>query len=171
MVQNFTIKTNRLLIMPLTLPQLKKHFESPAEFAGEMGLAPSQSLNDAETNEAILNQLLPNLENPENDPLFYTMWIVVEQNKKAIIGGICFHGAPDSNGEIEIGYGIDEKFRNQGYMTETIGGIVEWLKRNQKAKTVKAETDISNISSVKVLEKNGFKLITKDEMLVLKLEL
>lgn len=171
MVQNFTINTNRLLIMPLTLPQLKKHFESPAEFAGEMELTPSQSLNDAETNEAILNQLLPNLEKPENDPLFYTMWIIIEQSKKAIIGGICFHGAPNSNGEIEIGYGIDEKFRNRGYMTETIGGMVEWLKRNHKAKTVRAETDFSNISSIKVLEKNGFKRIPNHEMLVLKLEL
>ena len=130
-----------------------------------------ESFNDKETNEAVFNQLLPNLENPENDPLFYTMWIVVEQSKKAIIGGICFHGAPDSNGELEIGYGIDEKFQNQGYMTETIRGMVEWLKISKKAKIVKAETVVSNISSLKVLEKNGFKIVQNTEMMVLKLEL
>ena len=60
---------------------------------------------------------------------------MIEKSNKAIIGGICFHGEPDENGQVEIGYGTDEEFRNKGYMTETISGLVDWTREN---KTIKA---------------------------------
>lgn len=88
--------------------------------------------------------------------LFFTIWIIIEKSKSSIIGGICFHGKPDENGEVEIGYGIDEEFRNQGYMTETIHSILNRLKSNKEIISIKAETNIENVSYTKVLEKNNF---------------
>ncbi len=52
------------------------------------------------------------------------MWIIVEKQERAIIGGICFHGAPDENGKVEIGYGTDNGSRNKGFMTEAIAGLI-----------------------------------------------
>ena len=66
---------------------------------------------------------LPNITDVSKDFHFHTMWILIEKKEKAIIGGICFHGEPNANGEVEIGYGTDYKYRNKGYMTETIFGI------------------------------------------------
>jgi [ribosomal protein S5]-alanine N-acetyltransferase len=166
------IETKRLVIKPLSYDELRKHVESPGELAVEMGLIPSQSLIDKETQEAINNDLLPYMTDPNKDSLFYTMWIVIEKKTKAIIGGFCFHGEPDDNGEVEIGYGIDIDFRNSGYMTETIDGFVHWIRNNKKARVIKAETDPFNISSVRVLEKNGFTVFQQDEnKMILKLEL
>lgn len=161
------IETERLFIKPLTAEELKKHVKEPEALARELGLTPSQSLIENETKEAILNDLLPNILNPSNDPLFYTMWLVIEKAEKAIIGGICFHGAPDEQGEIEIGYGTDEGYRNRGFMAETIAGMIDWLRGKKTVRKVRAETATDNIPSVKVLEKNGFKVVQQHENTVI----
>lgn len=155
--------TNRLEIKALTAKELLKLCESPEAFAQELGLISSPSLSDAETKDAILRDLLPNIADLTKDPDFYTMWIVIEKAKKAIIGGICFHGEPNEKGEVEIGYGIDEAHRNQGFMSESILAMVKWLEENKKVKTILAEAISSNSSSIKVLEKNGFTRIKEDE--------
>ena len=166
------IRTKRLIIKPLTGDELKKHIASPEELAKGMGLIPSQTLADENTKEAIINDLLPNLEDSNKDPLFYTMWMIIEKNKRAIVGGICFHGEPDKNGEIEIGYGTDYEYRNKGIMTEAIAGLIQWLKNYNGVKIIRAETEADNISSVRVLEKNHFNVFqSKDDSVILKLEL
>jgi RimJ/RimL family protein N-acetyltransferase len=166
------IETKRLLIKPLTAEELKKHIDSPEDLAQELGLIPSQSLIDNETKEAIRNDLLPNIADTTKDSDFYTMWIVIEKVKKAIIGGICFHGEPNDNGEVEIGYGIDFSYRNRGFMTETIAGLISWIRENKHIIAIKAETETGNSSSLKVLEKNHFKVIQQlDKTVILRLEL
>lgn len=166
------IETKRLLIKPLTAEELKRHIVSPDDFALELGLIPSQSLIDNETKDAILNDLLPNIIDITKDPDFYTMWILIEKVKKAIIGGICFHGEPNEKGEVEIGYGTDLEYRNKGYMTESISGLIHWIRENKNVRSITAETENTNISSIKVLEKNGFKLIQQsDNSVILKLDI
>jgi RimJ/RimL family protein N-acetyltransferase len=157
------IETKRLQIRPLSLSELKKHVEKPAELANDLGLKPSLALIDNETKEAIINDLLPFIAQADKNALFYTMWIIVEKAQKAIIGGICFHGEPDNNGEVEIGYGIDPAFQNLGYMTETIEALVHWLKDNKLAKLIKAETEANNQASAKVLVRNGFTISSESE--------
>jgi len=166
------IETDRLIIKPLSFNELIKHIKSPIDLANDLGLKPSMSLIDKDTQEAILNDLLPDLSDLSKDPLFYTMWIVIEKNGKAIIGGICFHGEPDSNGEAEIGYGIDNEYRNKGYMTEAISGFIQLAKSRGEIKTIKAITGKTNLSSIQVLKKNNFKISQQDDNSVtMKLEL
>ena len=157
------IETQRLIIRPLSFDELTMHLKSPDKLAEEMGLIPSKSLIDSEAKDAIIHDLLPKLADSNKDSLFYTMWIIIGKSEKAIIGGICFHGEPDENGEVEIGYGIDEDYRNKGYMTETIDGLIHWLQNNKKARAVIAETDYSNRSSIRVLEKNDFRLLRQTD--------
>lgn len=157
------IETSRLYIRPLTYDELKLYAESEKDLADKLGYAPSAIGIDEATRDAILNTLLPNLKNLKNDFEFSTMWIIIEKKKLCIIGGICFHGLPDENDIVEIGYGIDADNRNNGYITETIKGLIEWTRKNTNVKTIKAETENSNTPSFKVLEKNGFKLSDKKE--------
>jgi [ribosomal protein S5]-alanine N-acetyltransferase len=166
------IETERLIIKPLTGDQLKKYIDSPDVLALDLGLIPSQVLMGEEVKDAIRNDLLPNVTDVTKDPLFYTMWLVIEKNSKTIVGGICFHGEPDKNKEVGIGYGIDEPYQNRGYMSETIAGLTHWITDHKKVKVIKAETECDNISSIRVLEKNGFTVSQQiDDTLILKLEL
>jgi len=166
------IETERLKVKALTAEELKQHVQSPDDFANKSGLKPSSSLIDYQTREAILNDLLPNVDDPAKDYLFYTMWIIIHKQKKTIIGGLCFHGEPDENGEIEIGYGIDNNYRNQGFMYEALIGLIDWLKNTSKVESITAETEYSNSASIKLLEKVGFEKVKKiNNFLSLKLQI
>ena len=164
------IETSRLIIKPLTGDHLKKYIDSPEELTIDLGLIPSKIQMAEELKDAIRKDLLPMITDPSKDPLYYTMWLVIEKKHSAIIGGICFHGEPDKNGEVEIGYGIDGPFQNRGYMSETIAGFTHWAIKNKKARTIRAETENDNIASIRVLEKNGFKLsLPTEKTLIFKL--
>jgi RimJ/RimL family protein N-acetyltransferase len=52
-------------------------------------------------------------------------------------------------------------------MTEAVDGMLGWAKNFPGVRSVMAETENANSSSVRVLEKNGFQLINKrDNMLI-----
>jgi len=166
------IETKRLIIKPLSQDELNKHILDPDELARNMGVKPSMSLGAKETTEAIKNDLLPRICLPDKDPLFYTMWIIIEKNIMAIIGGICFHGEPDQNGEVEIGYGIDNEHQNKGYMTEAIEGLTRWAVGKKRIRIIRAETSAANISSLRVLEKNDFEITQQTiESVIMKKEI
>ena len=113
------IETERLILKPLLHDELINYIKSPDKLAENLELfCPSKSLVDEDVRDAILNDFLPNFSDLKKDPLFYTMWIMIEKSKNVIIGGICFHGEPDEHGDVEIGYGTDDEYRNKGYMTE-----------------------------------------------------
>jgi hypothetical protein len=84
------IETKRLLIKPLTADELKRHINSPNDFAQDLGLIPSQSLIDSETKVAILNDLLPNITDTTKDSDFHTMWILIEKVKRLSLEGFVF---------------------------------------------------------------------------------
>lgn len=155
------LETQRLLIKPLNHEELTLYVNSEKDFAEKFSLAPSSAGIDEATKEAITNDLLPNLKKLKSDYEFSTMWILIDKETKKIAGGFCFHGLPDENGKVEIGYGTDIAFRNKGYMTEAIKELINWITKSKKVKVIKAETENENISSYKVLEKNGFNLIKK----------
>jgi RimJ/RimL family protein N-acetyltransferase len=73
-----------------------------------------------------------------------------------MIGDLCIVGEPNEKGEIEIGYGTYDEFRGRGFMTEMVGGIIEWAKTQPRVRTIVASTNKTNIASFKVLQKNNF---------------
>ena len=57
-------------------------------------------------------------------------------------------------------------------MTESISGLIHWIRENKEVRAITAETENTNISSIKVLEKNDFKLIQEcDNSVILKLDI
>ena len=71
------------------------------------------------------------------------------------IGGVGFHSTPDSDGVVEIGYGISPSHRGQGAATSAVAGIVA-IAREQGATGIVAGTDADNPASQRVLQRNGF---------------
>lgn len=70
------------------------------------------------------------------------------------IGGIGFKGPP-SEGAVEVGYGLVPSARGNGYATEALQAILD-LSATLHVRTVRADTDLDNIASQRVLEKAGF---------------
>lgn len=157
------IETDRLIIRPLNFKELEMLASNPLAFAGELSLSASKSLMEEEALDAIRNGLLPFLSDGDKNAPFYTMWVIIGKEQQAIYGGCCFHGAPDEQGEVEIGFGIDEEFRNKGYMTETLSGILRWAENRPTIKTVKAITDASNFAAIQVLKKSKFEYLNQSD--------
>lgn len=80
----------------------------------------------------------------------------------AAIGGIGFKGRPHE-GVVEVGYGLAPSARGRGYATEALQAIVE-LSTTLDLDTVRADTDLDNVSSQRVLEKVGFRQTRFDEI-------
>ena len=93
------------------------------------------------------------LENPEQWE-WYAIWMI-ELKDGTHIGELCFKGL-DSNGVVEIGYGIMEQYQEHGYATEAVKAISAWAFQEPKVTAIEAEIDDKNIASKKVLEKCGF---------------
>jgi RimJ/RimL family protein N-acetyltransferase len=143
---------------------------SPSDLAAELGLTISRSSIDEETKRAIDSDLLPKLADSGNDPLFYTMWIIIEKEQQAIIGGLCFHGEPDATRSVEVGYGIDDVYCSKGYATEALGGLIDWLKADNRVDTLLAETESTNGASIKVLMKHRFVCADRGDTLLFRLD-
>ena len=86
---------------------------------------------------------------------------MLQGNKR--IGGALFKGGPNSNGEVEIGYGIDDEYQGQGYAKEAIGSIVRWAMKQKGVLAVIAETEKENIASCKVLQHIGMSQYSETE--------
>ena len=87
---------------------------------------------------------------------WYAIWMI-ELKDGTHIGELCFKGL-DKNGIAEIGYGINDKYQNNGYATEAVKAVLEWAFTDPKVTVIEAETDAGNIASKRVLEKCGFVL-------------
>ena len=150
------IDTERLIIKPLTFKQLKKYIRADNSLELELKLNPAQRTIPPELREALERDILPNLSDPGKDYLFYTLWTIILKEENRIIGDLCFYGEPNADGEIEIGYGTYKAFRKRGLMTEAVGEMIKWAKRQSDVKAITASTEKDNIDSHSVLERNNF---------------
>lgn len=87
---------------------------------------------------------------------WYAVWII-ESKDGTKAGSLCFKGLSDG-GSAEIGYGILQNCRGQGYATEAVCAAVSWALSQPGVICVEAETEPDNTASRRVLEKCGFVL-------------
>jgi len=83
---------------------------------------------------------------------FY-IWIA-ETNQS--IGRVYLHSKPELNGEVEIGYGISEEHRNNGYAAEASQAVVRFAFEETTHEVLTAIVKPENIASRRVIEKIGF---------------
>lgn len=150
------IETSRLILKPLTYGQLVKYAECDHSLEEELNINKTSRIISPDLKEALEQTILPNVADPEKNYLYSTLWTAISKVENKMIGDLCILGEPNADGEIEIGYGTYDEFQNRGYMTELVGGIIEWAKSQPKVKSILASTDKTNKASSKVLEKNNF---------------
>jgi len=135
-----------------------------------LGLSVTNTILDDGMKYAMKVRLRKVLEDGENY-LWLTNWAVALKEENRIIGFIMIKGYPNENGEVIVGYGIEEKYRKRRYATEALKGLTEWIFKNPKAVSVIGDTEKENIPSQKVLENaGGIKYKETDELVWWKIE-
>ena len=134
------VKTEHLNIYPLS--------------DGEMEKLIAEEVN-TEMKQAYLEMLNGCKQNTEQR-IWYAVWnLQLNDGTDRNVGDLSFKGL-DSNGIVEIGYGIKKEYEGMGYMTEAVVAMSRWASEQIGVKYVEAETNLDNKASQRVLEKAGF---------------
>ena len=133
------IRTERLRLYPASWEQMD------AMIASEQ---------DEELKKAYTEMLEGCLRHPDQWD-WYAIWMI-EKTDGTHIGDLCFKGLRE-DGIAEIGYGILEEHRGQGYATEAVRAACRWAFQHEEVKLLEAETDAGNAASQRVLQKCGFR--------------
>lgn len=159
------IETERLILKPLNYDQLVKYIKADNSLEIELNLHETSRTIFPELKEAFEQTILPNVADSTKDYLYSTLWTVISKEANKMVGDICIIGEPNSDGEIEIGYGTYEEFRKKGFMTEAVKGMITWAKSQPKIFSLIASTEKGNIGSFTILLKNNFLKIGETETL------
>lgn len=152
------ISTSRLDLIPLTREQLGNYLDQESLFTREVGPA-SRTILTPILQKAIRMKLVKLDQASPQDSAWITYWLIKVPPEGFGAGMIGFKGFPDQNGEVEIGYGIDPAYRNQGYTTEAVQGMIHWAFGDSRCSRVIApDTPRSNLASNRVLEKAGMRI-------------
>ncbi|MEO6694966.1 MAG: GNAT family N-acetyltransferase [Ignavibacteria bacterium] len=162
-VKDNMIETDRLKIFPLSYKQILKYKDYKNELESELELNRSNFKLPLHLRKMIEKKILPQLAGKKEDFIFNTLWIIVDKKENLIVGDFGIKGSPNLLGEIEMGYGTHYPFQNKGYMTEAIKGFLRWTSTISEVKFILAETDKINIASIKVVEKNNFKMFKESK--------
>lgn len=96
----------------------------------------------------------------------FTMYVVRRTSDRLAVGGLGFFGPPDSDGRVELGYGLVPSARGDGLAAEAVGLALR-VARDAGATVAVADTDAGNAASQRVLTTNGFVVVARRDDLVL----
>jgi RimJ/RimL family protein N-acetyltransferase len=148
------IQTERLNLLALRPDQLRLILDDPGRLEQELGL-PISRANDSQPVRRAIGLKLDKMSGlaTERHP-WYTYWLVVVKAGPYGAGMAGFKGEPDQDGTVEIGYGIDPGYRNQGYTTEAARALIAWAFAHPACRAVIAPgTQKDNPASNRVLAK------------------
>ena len=85
---------------------------------------------------------------------WYAVWMITLKDGTHV-GDLSFKGL-EPDGAAEIGYGVYDAYRENGFAAEAVGAAVSWALCQPGVTRVEAETEPGNAASQRVLEKCGF---------------
>jgi RimJ/RimL family protein N-acetyltransferase len=92
---------------------------------------------------------------PAGDP-WALAFDVIERETGSSVGSCGFKGPPDTDGMVEIAYGIEPDQRGRGYATEAASALTRFAFAAGRVRLVRAHTKPDNPASERVLAKCGF---------------
>lgn len=101
----------------------------------------------------------------EGDPQPFGAYEIRRREDGEAIGGIGFHGPPDEDGAVTIGYGLVPAAQGRGYAAEALRGLLRFA-RAQGVAQVRGDTDRGNTASQRVMRAAGMDLVGEDERLM-----
>jgi ribosomal-protein-alanine N-acetyltransferase len=157
------IHTDQLLLIPITFEITASLLDEKTEEIEKLGLHTDGSWPTRDTMD-ILPMLYEALK--DDVPSGFETWLIVKKENNKIIGDIGFHGKPDEQGEVEIGYGLIEQEWGKGFGYQAVKAIVEWVISQESVSVLKAECLIDNKASARILEKVGMHEAKRENELV-----
>ena len=155
------IESNRIIMLPITYNFVCEKISRKQTYIEKLGY----SFDEEQWNSSELAQILPifkgQLKGKDNEK--FCPWLIIFKDTKRVIGNCGCHGEPDEHGIIEVGFEVDEDYRNNGIATEALETFLTFIKDIKIVNTIIARCDVMNIKSQNVLKKVGMSEYGKDD--------
>ena len=156
--------TNRLVLLPFTTQICTEIRNNNFELITTLGLKKGINWPDLDILET-LPKIITNLAKV-NVPTGFESWMIIKKETNEIIGDLGFKGYQEQSHSCDIGYGLIEAERSNGYALEATQGLINWVLKNDASITITATTHISNNSSIKLLQKLNFIECNRDNTFI-----
>lgn len=113
-----------------------------------------KSLDDAKNNIKLINKAISNK--------WFTRWAVIDKQINDFIGTIALHHFEFDKNKVQIGYNLKKSYWGRGIMSNVLNSIIDYLESNSSIEILEASIYIENIASIKLAEKLGFELNSRD---------
>ncbi len=149
----YEIKTERLLLRPLNVSDLKRvhEYASDKENTKYMMFLPHET--ETETKNFLLGA---EAEWGKDNPQFYEFAVVLNG---AQIGAVSLY-LDETRLQGELGWIISKQFQQKGYATESAKAVIAFAENNLKLQKLTAQCDFRNVASAKVMQKLGMTLLS-----------
>jgi len=84
------------------------------------------------------------------------MVLTDDDGTRRAVGSIGFHGPPDAQGRLEVGYSVDPPFRRRGYASESVKALFDWAYREHGITRFVASISPDNAASLNLTAAYGF---------------
>lgn len=150
------VDTQRLRMVAATARLVAIDLKSRSALQSTLGVAVPDNWPPEHHDRPAMQHALYQLEDPAEQG--WSFWYLHSKDDGAqeLIGICGFKGRPDARGSVEIGYSILSQFRNQGFASEAVQGLIAWAFSHPMVTEVCAETLPYLRQSIRVLEKSGF---------------
>ena len=149
------IETSRLELHHISAPDLIKLFEDRDDSSALTGKNFANPLRVLIDFQGPLAWRVPQVKADPACNKWFVRWIVAKE-KLEVIGSTSFHGAPDSEGMLEIGLGIETEYQNQGFAKEALLGMWRWALEFPEVRTFRYTVSPENAPSISVIKYFGF---------------
>lgn len=110
-----------------------------------------------------LEDFIQNIKQSESEGQTF-FWAIKLRDYSTFIGTICLWNFSQDKKSAEVGYELLPTFAGLGYMDEALKAVISFAK-GRKFTTLEAYTNEENLSSIKLLRRNGFQqLPTKNKI-------
>lgn len=150
-----TITTNRLTLHHIPAEGLISLYEEKIDTQAIAGREFSNPLQVLVASEGPLRWRVPQVKEDPSTNKWFIRFIVLK-GLNHVIGSISFHGVPDQEGMIEIGLGIEEPFRGNGYAQEALLGMWRWACGQEGVKVLRYTVSPDNAPSMAIIKRFGF---------------
>jgi RimJ/RimL family protein N-acetyltransferase len=156
-----TIVTQRLDLIPGTPATMRAALEGDAALAAALGAVVPDTWPPEFLDPPALEWTLARLEEAPNGGDWWLHFIVLRDTPegRTLIGTAGYKGPPDTEGTVEVGYGIVRDQQRRGFASETVRALVASAFARPAVRRVIAETYPELVGSIGVLRKCGFRPI------------
>ena len=152
---NIEVRSKRLDLVPVTLELMEALLRGDRESAQPMiGYRLPATWPQGDETMLRFRSTIARTQ-PEALPLLLRA-MVLRADPEVMVGRIGFHGPPEDDGMLEIGYKVFPEYRRQGYAREAVLAMLRWAQRDPSVRRFRASVSPDNLASRHLVTGLGF---------------